>query len=203
MFQFIDYLFPRLSAFLSPCVIILILLILQIVFFHDIKKTVLYIVFSMYLVVLFRLTGLPDSLHMHFHPRLQLIPIKGMKEDAFNAILNVCLFIPFGFFLPALWRKFFSFKTTVLAAFAMTCFIEFTQLFCSRLTDVNDIITNTLGAVIGFFFFWVFTKMFPTLFQNKFKRRECLLIFTITFTIVFYLDPVIYNFLKDLQSLPT
>lgn len=203
MLQFIDFIFPRLSAFLSPCIIIMILLILQIVYFHDIKKTILYIIFSMYLVVVFRLTGLPDSLHMHFIPRLQLIPFKGIRADAFNSVLNICLFIPFGFFLPALWRKFFSFKTTVLAAFSMTCFIEFTQLFCSRLTDVNDIITNTLGAVIGFFFFSVFTKIFPSLFKNKFKRRECLLVFTLTFTIVFFIDPAIYNFIKDLQSLPT
>ena len=198
-----NFLFPRLSYLLTPCVILVILLILQKTYFHDFKKTLLYIFFSFYLLLVFRLTGLPDSLHMHFNPRVQLIPFIGMKEDALNCILNVFFFIPFGFFLPALWRQFFSFRNTMITAFLFTLFIELTQLFCSRLTDVNDIITNTFGALIGFCILRIFTKAFPKLFRYEFRRRECVLIFGLTFAMAFFLDPVIYNFLKDFQKIPS
>ena len=200
--SFLNFIFPRLSTLLSPCVILLILLILQKLYFKDFKKMVLYMIFSMYLIAVFRVTKLPDSLHMHFNPRLQLIPFYDIQNDLFNSFLNICLFIPFGFFLPALWRKFFSFKNTLITALCFTTFIELTQLFCNRLTDVNDIITNTLGALIGFCVCRLFTKSFPKLFQHEFKKRECVLIFAITFSIVFFLDPIIYGFLKDVEKLP-
>ena len=164
---------------------------------------ILYMIFSMYLIVVFRITKLPDTLNMHFRPILQLIPFYGLKDDLFNCALNVFLFIPFGVFLPALWREFFSFKNTLITALCFTTFIEITQLFCNRITDVNDIIMNTLGAVIGFCILRLVTKAFPKLYLYDFKKRECVLIFAITFSIVFFLDPIIYNFLKDLQELPS
>jgi len=200
LYSVFNFLFPRLSALLSPCVILLVLLILQKTYFRDFKKTLLYIIFSFYLLIVFRLTGLPDCLNMHFNPRIQLIPFYGMQDDAFNCLLNVFLFIPFGFFLPSLWRQFFSFRNTMITAALFTVFIEITQLFCSRLTDVNDLITNTLGALIGFCILRIFTKAFPKLFRYEFRKRECALIFGLTFSMAFFLDPVIYYLLKDLQA---
>ena len=198
----LQFAFPRLSYFVSPVLIIVILLIMQKVYLHDIKKTLLFIAFSLYLLAVFRLTGLPDTLHFHFNPRLHLIPFHDLKNDYFNACLNVFLFIPFGFFLPVLWREFFSFKNTFLFSLGFTVFIELTQLFCARLTDVNDIITNTLGALIGFCIARVFTKIFPKLFRYKFKKGEFLIIFGLPFFVVFFLDPFVYRFVKDVQSLP-
>lgn len=203
LFSFIQFLFPRLSTLLSPCLIVILLLILQKTAFHDFRKTFLYILFSMYMIAVFRVTGIPDSLHMHFDPRLQLIPFFEVKEDLFNCFLNVFLFVPFGFFLPALWKQFFTFRNTVLTAFAFTAVIEISQIFCHRLTDVNDLIFNTLGALIGFGILKLVTHFSPKLFQNEFKKRECVLIFAITFSMVFFLDPVIYNFLFEHHLLPS
>lgn len=200
---FVQFLFPRLYYLLSPCVVILVLLVMERHYFKDMKKTVLYIIFSMYMIAVFRVTGLPDSLHMHFNPRLWLYPFYGIQDDLFNAMLNVFLFIPFGFFLPALWRQFFSFKNTLITAVCFTALIEISQLFCNRLTDINDIITNTTGALIGYGFLQLLIKPFPNLFQNEFKKRECLLIFAITFSVVFFLDPAIYNFLFYFKLLPS
>ena len=197
------FLFPRLRSLLSPCIIIIALLILQKYYFKDVKKMILYMIFSLYLLTVFRITGLPDALRMHFRPRLWLIPFYGIQDDLFNCALNIALFIPFGFFLPALWRQFFSFKNTLITASGLTTFIEISQLFCNRLTDVNDILMNTLGAVIGFCVLRIFTKSFPKLFQYEFKKRECVLIFAITFSMVFFLDPILYHLFKDFQKLPS
>ena len=199
----ITFIFPRLRSLLSPCIIIIALLLLQKFYFKDYKKMLLYMIFSLYLLSVFRITKLPDSLRLHFNPRIQLIPFYGIHKDLFNSALNIFLFVPFGFFLPALWRHFFSFKNTVITALCFTAFIEISQLFCNRLTDINDIIMNTLGAVIGYCILLIITKPFPKLFQHEFKKRECVLIFAITFSMAFFLDPIIYHLLKDIQKLPS
>ena len=194
--------FPRLSYIISPILIIIILLIGQKFFIHNVKKMLLFMAFSLYLIAVFRITGLPDFLHLKFNPRLQLIPFYGMHYDSLNCYLNVFLFIPFWLFLPVLWREFFSFRNTLLLSLGFTVFIELSQLFCNRITDVNDIITNTFGALIGFCICRIFTKSFPKLFRYKFKKREFLTIFGLPFLVVFFLDPFVYRFLKGVETLP-
>ena len=125
-----------------------------------------------------------------------------MRYDSLNCYLNIFLFIPFGLFLPVLWREFFSFRNTLLLSLGFTVFIELSQLFCNRITDVNDIITNTFGALIGFCICRIFTKSFPKLFRYKFKKREFLTIFGLPFLVVFFLDPFVYRFLKGVETLP-
>ena len=72
-----------------------------------------------------------------------------------QTVFNVVLFIPWG----VLVRRFFGWRLplTVLSAFAASLFIETTQgtgiyglIPCSyRLADVDDLLTNTLGGLIG------------------------------------------------------
>lgn len=202
VFSLLQLVFPRLSYIISPILIIIILLIGQKFFIHDVKKMLLFMAFSLYLIAVFRITGLPDFLHLKFNPRLQLIPFYGIRYDSLNCYLNIFLFIPFGLFLPVLWREFFSFRNTLLLSLGFTVFIELSQLFCNRITDVNDIITNTFGALIGFCICRIFTKSFPKLFLYKFKKREFLTIFGLPFLVVFFLDPFVYRFLKGVETLP-
>uniref|UniRef100_UPI0040579166 VanZ family protein n=1 Tax=Acetatifactor sp. TaxID=1872090 RepID=UPI0040579166 len=66
-------------------------------------------------------------------------------------IENILLFIPFGFLcawvIPAA-RKLWS--STVIG-FAVTLLIEYMQLFTGRgFFQIDDVLTNTLGAVIGY-----------------------------------------------------
>ena len=73
---------------------------------------------------------------------VSLIPFIYMLSDLVNACLNVLLFVPFGFFLPMLWKEFRSIKSVALAGIVATSFIEISQLFTGRATDIDDIITN-------------------------------------------------------------
>lgn len=69
--------------------------------------------------------------------------------------LNIALFAPLGFFLRLIWRRGVIVSTAV--GFAISLLIELTQLTgvwglypCAyRLFDVDDLIANTLGALIG------------------------------------------------------
>lgn len=65
---------------------------------------------------------------------------------------NITMFIPFGFLLSDLFtfRK-KSCLAVVIAGFLLSCIIEFLQLELMRgLFEYDDIINNTLGALLGF-----------------------------------------------------
>lgn len=62
---------------------------------------------------------------------------------------NIAAFIPFGFIIPLLYR--IRFKKLIPLFILVITFLEVIQSFTSLGTfDVMDIISNTLGAIIGF-----------------------------------------------------
>ena len=74
-------------------------------------------------------------------------------EDGFNAatILNICLFVPYGF-LPV-----FIFKNIhkhwwngVILGAVFSIGIEFLQTFIGRFAQLDDVIMNTCGTLVGF-----------------------------------------------------
>ena len=67
-----------------------------------------------------------------------------------NIILNILLFIPFGYLLPTLFPRLRSWHV-ILLGLAFSLCIELLQLL-TRLgyADVDDLINNTFGAAIGF-----------------------------------------------------
>ena len=67
-----------------------------------------------------------------------------------NIIGNIILFVPIGFFLPALWKFWRSWKKIVLFSFLFPSLIEISQLFSNRYVDVDDVILNAFGIVLGY-----------------------------------------------------
>lgn len=69
-----------------------------------------------------------------------------------HAIKNLLLFVPFGFMLPLIDRE--KMNRVGYAAFfgmSVSTFIEtFQHLYSLGMFDVDDIIANTLGAVVGY-----------------------------------------------------
>ena len=68
------------------------------------------------------------------------------------ALLNFLLFVPLGFLLPLVLRfkKRRVFKTILIAA-AFSVAIEIVQIFIGRFFEIDDIISNSLGAAAGTF----------------------------------------------------
>ena len=61
------------------------------------------------------------------------------------------MFIPLGFLLPCLWPRLRSFGRFLPAIVAIIVVIELTQLFTLLGScDIDDLLLNTIGAVIGF-----------------------------------------------------
>ena len=73
------------------------------------------------------------------------------KDMLINIIGNVTMFIPTGIILPVIYKKLHSFPRTVLAGGLISLCIEILQLPLSdRTSDINDLILNTSGVVIGY-----------------------------------------------------
>lgn len=64
-------------------------------------------------------------------------------------IENVLLFMPYGFLLEAVWRK--NWFCHFFVGFLSSLVIECLQLVTGRgIFQIDDILTNTLGAVLGY-----------------------------------------------------
>ena len=67
-----------------------------------------------------------------------------------NVLLNIALFVPLGVLLPLLWKPFRKWYAALGAGFGVSLLIELTQLLTARgMCDVDDLFTNTLGAMLG------------------------------------------------------
>ena len=85
---------------------------------------------------------------------INLIPIVHLFDvyDGWliNIIGNVTMFIPVGLVWPFCFKKLDTLGKTVLACAGFPLFIEITQLpFYDRCSDVDDLILNTTGILIG------------------------------------------------------
>lgn len=72
--------------------------------------------------------------------------LSALWNDEF--VINIALFIPYGLLLPAAFRKLRWWAVDLIALGTTLC-VELFQPFFGRVCDVDDIIANTLGAVIG------------------------------------------------------
>jgi glycopeptide antibiotics resistance protein len=85
---------------------------------------------------------------------INLIPIVHLFDvyDGWliNIIGNVAMFIPVGLVWPFCFKKLDTLGKTVLVGAGFPLFIEITQLpFYDRCSDVDDLILNTTGILIG------------------------------------------------------
>ncbi len=68
----------------------------------------------------------------------------------YNLAGNIVLFIPFGFFIPLLWHRFRSIGTMLLISFCIPLFIEGTQYFIGRSSDIDDVLLNAIAIFFGY-----------------------------------------------------
>ena len=103
-----------------------------------------------------RLYGLPWNIK----PFSLIIPqwknlIAGQRGAFRQFFGNIIMFIPAGILMPFVFRKTQKFWWALLGAFLFTFMIESLQFvlsiagMCIRELDVDDLILNTLGALIG------------------------------------------------------
>lgn len=130
---------------------------------------------SIFLIIFATILFMPITFKPETHI-LNLIPFNlqeiGIEQFLIEKIPNIILFIPLGFFLPAVFKSNRKEYKTILIIFAITFGIEFFQYFIGRSSDIDDIITNLLGGIIGFIVFKLMNSLLgKTKFWNKFIER--------------------------------
>ena len=88
--------------------------------------------------------------------RVNLIPLVNLfdydsKRDLLlNVIGNTAMFIPSGIVLPIVYKRLNTFWKVILAGASISLCIEIIQLpFSVRATDIDDLILNTIGVIVG------------------------------------------------------
>ena len=114
------------------------------------------LIVSVYVAGVFHATGTGTLYHIKQYgldkmaTQYSLVPFSAREFDVVSYLLNVVLFVPLGFLLPLIWENKNSPWKILLAGLSFSLLIELSQLLNVRNTDIDDLLLNTLGAVIGF-----------------------------------------------------
>lgn len=115
------------------------------------KKWFWAVLFVVYMNAMFCVVGIPSAQFVRWNPEINWIPFRDFSSaNIVGMSLNILMFIPFGAFLPIYFGRFWKMSTTVFAGAFMSFTIEVLQLFTFRLTDIDDLIMNTLGTLLGY-----------------------------------------------------
>ncbi|MFT3947782.1 MAG: VanZ family protein [Agriterribacter sp.] len=92
---------------------------------------------------------------------------KGSVISSINIIGNIALLIPIGFLLPLVYNK-MNWKKTLVFAISAGLSIEVMQVvFNVGIFDIDDIILNALGVIIGY---WASSVFLKWLHAKKYKK---------------------------------
>lgn len=145
---------------------------------RSMKHIVIVYIFVYYLTGVLNFTQIPsisDIVHNSFgiittkglavpSYEINLIPFRWISEGTRLYIENILLFTPLGFMLPCIWKKYEVLWKTALSGMTCSLMIELGQLFNRRVTDIDDLLMNTLGTLIGWF---IFRLLKEYLFQGR------------------------------------
>ena len=165
------------------------------------KQTPIHIatvfVFCYYLIGILTMTGIGKL--KSFSPEIVLIPFLDMISGPIDTVLNIVLFVPLGFFLPLLYKKYSRISNIALTGFLFSLSIEIVQMFGRGSTDINDLITNTVGASLGYFIYKWFVRIARKEVLAKFQNNkindeiEVLLIIAYSFVIMVTIQPLVIS----------
>lgn len=109
---------------------------------------------------------------------VNLIPFKGSFDENGNFLIreiffNILLFVPLGVYLSLLKTN-WSFKIKTISVMCLSLLLEIIQfVFAIGRSDVTDVLSNTLGGIIGI----AFCAVLGRAFKNKAtKIIRCLII---------------------------
>lgn len=118
------------------------------------KKKYLFAAYTIFIVWYTLLIREPRGAGRVFIPELfwairvwMANPTIESKKESVQYLLNILFFIPYGLLFP--WKD--NWKRVFVTALVLSVFIELSQfIFNLGWCEVDDVISNTLGAMIGY-----------------------------------------------------
>ena len=119
----------------------------------SVVKKYLFVAYTIFIVWYTLLIREPRSFERVFKPELFwairgwiVNPTIESKKEAVQYVQNILFFIPYGLLFP--WKD--NWKRVLVTALVLSVFIELFQfIFNLGWCEVDDVISNTLGAMIG------------------------------------------------------
>lgn len=114
-----------------------------------------YILSLIYLTILWYypfITFKPETYMYNLIPFIWVREVYTMGVSAMveQLVLNIGMFIPYGFLLPLLFTKAHKWWQTFSIVLGTTVVIETIQFFMGRSADIDDVIMNFFGGAIGY-----------------------------------------------------
>ncbi|HHO0100358.1 TPA: VanZ family protein [Clostridioides difficile] len=148
--------------------------------------SIIYIIFLVYILMIIRIILFRDvpiyAIFKGTFRTVNLIPfytiyqfivdsnIDFMKATV-NIIENIGIFIPMGIFLPIVCKN-LNKKTIIITIILVSLAFELTQyIFALGNSDIDDVILNSLGGIIGITIYINMNKLFP----NDIKRFKVII----------------------------
>ncbi len=124
-------------------------------------KEILYLAFIIYCICLFQTVTFQDV----SWSTSNITPFKEIFRYEFgsnyffrNVVGNIVMFIPLGFFL-SYFLKIKNFLYLIIMCLIISVSIEITQLLIGRVFDVDDLVLNVIGGLLGYGLFYVLNKL--------------------------------------------
>lgn len=142
-----------------------------------------FAIFYIYIVYVIKYTQFPIMLsdfpyEYNRSEHINLIPFNNIGLR--TMFLNVIMTMPFGFGLPFIktvnWRK------IILYTFGFSLTLELVQLSLhlllgahDRIVDINDIVANVMGGIIGYLIFNLFIRLYVYVIEEyKIEKNQIL-----------------------------
>ena len=109
----------------------------------------------LYLTIFFfypNITFHPAQHHLNLHPFIWVTECytAGPRVMAAQLLLNIAMFLPYGLLLPVAAHKLRTPAATACVVLLSTVGIETFQYFIGRSADIDDVIMNFLGGLLGY-----------------------------------------------------
>lgn len=170
-FEVLDTTWPTLVIFLTIIILLRVFTILNTSKKFILHEELLLLLFITYILFLFELVTSRDV----YMNGTNLVPFREMfrypvGSENFNrqVIGNILLFMPFGFF-ATYYTKIKKISSISFMSLLVSLTIEVVQKYIGRSFDVDDIILNVVGGILGFLVYIgldAIRKKLPSIFQK-------------------------------------
>ncbi|MBD5486580.1 MAG: VanZ family protein [Lachnospiraceae bacterium] len=148
---------------------------------HSAIRYIVLFVFIGYCLSLTYLTVLWYYPNITIHPQYRFYNIQpfiwisetyemGFRRMIQQLVLNIGMYIPYGILLPMIFKKLRKISAHFVVVFLTTLSIEIVQFIIGRSADIDDVIMNFLGGLLGYLLY----RMFNHILQNKQWWKEAI-----------------------------
>lgn len=141
--------------------------------------------FILYILCLFQVVTFQDVVNWssnNFVPFQEILRYDiGSRLFFRNVLGNMILFLPYGFF-ASFYLKLKKVSSVFFLTLIASVSIETMQLAIGRVFDVDDIILNLLGGIIGFYIYYILDKIghkLPNAFHKEWLLNLLALLFLV------------------------